>query len=102
MNPYASLRSAVGTPEAVELCARLTAWHDAMVSHERRLRTGKAADVCDDECPHADAHALWAEARATFGTRADELTFLRSRAAGASQPSAGVSSHSAAPSEAPW
>jgi hypothetical protein len=51
-----------------------------MVAHERRLRAGSASDRCDDECPHAEARALWSEAAAAFGPRAGELTFLRSRA----------------------
>ena len=80
MNPYLILGSGLGTNEAASLSARLSAWHDAMVSHERRLRTGRTSDVCDDECPHAGAPALWSEAVATFGARAHELTFLRSRA----------------------
>ena len=80
MNPYLMLGSGLGTNEATSLSARLSAWHDAMVAHERRLRTGRTSDVCDEECPHAEASALWAEAIATFGPRAHELTFLRSRA----------------------
>ena len=80
MNPYAMLGSGIGTNEAASLSARLSAWHDAMVAHERRLRTGTSTDVCDDECPHAEARTLWNEAVAAFGVRADELTFLRSRA----------------------
>lgn len=80
MNPYATLSSGVGTHEATALSARLSAWHDAMVGHERRLRAGTTNDACDDECPHAEARALWAEAVATFGARAQELRFLRSRA----------------------
>ena len=80
MNPYLMLGSGLGTNEATSLSARLSAWHDAMVAHDRRLRTGRTSDVCDDECPHADAPALWSEAVATFGSRAHELTFLRSRA----------------------
>ncbi len=83
MNPYAMLGSAIGTNEAASLTARLSAWHDAMVAHERRLRAGTTDDVCDDECPHAEARALWSEAVETFGTRARELAFLRSRANGA-------------------
>jgi hypothetical protein len=51
-----------------------------MVAHERRLRTGRTTDSCDDECPHAEARTLWTEALATIGPRAGELTFLRSRA----------------------
>ena len=92
MSPYAFLGSSVGTAEAASLCARLTAWHDTMVAHERRLRTGRSADVCDDECPHAEARTLWTEALATLGPRAGDLTFLRSRAIGAAPaPQAGVS-----------
>ena len=80
MSPYAFLGSSVGTAEAASLCVRLTAWHDAMVAHERRLRTGRTSDPCDDECPHAEARTLWTEALAALGPRASELTFLRSRA----------------------
>lgn len=87
MNPYVVLGSGIGTSEAASLSARLAAWHDAMVAHERRLRTGRTADTCDDECPHVEARTLWAEALTTFGTRATGLTFLRSRAVGASPPS---------------
>ena len=87
MNPYVMLGSGIGTSEAASLSARLAAWHDAMVAHERRLRTGRTADTCDDECPHVEARTLWAEALATFGPRAGELTFLRSRTIGASRQS---------------
>ena len=87
MNPYVMLGSGIGTSEAASLSARLAAWHDAMVAHERRLRTGRTADACDDECPHVEARTLWAEALAVFGTRASDLTFLRSRAIGASRQS---------------
>jgi hypothetical protein len=83
MSPYAMLGSSVGTAEAASLCVRLMAWHDAMVAHERRLRTGRT-DRCDEECPHVEARTLWPEALATLGPRASELTFLRSRANGAS------------------
>jgi len=68
------------------LAARLATWHDAMVAHERRLRTGRTGDVCDDECPHVEARTLWAEALAAFGERAHELSFLRSRATNNAQP----------------
>jgi hypothetical protein len=80
MNPYLMLGAGLGTNDATSLSARLSAWHDAMVAHERRLRTGRTSDLCNDECPHAEASALWAEAMATCGPRAHELTFLRSRA----------------------
>ena len=80
MNPYTILSSGFGSHEATDLTARLTAWHDAMVAHERRLRAGTTSDACNDECAHAEAEPLWAEAVATFGARAQQLTFLRSRA----------------------
>ena len=80
MNLYTILSSGPGSPEAIALSARLSAWHDAMVTHERRLRAAVASDTCDDECPHAEARALWPEAVATFGARAHDLTFLRSKA----------------------
>jgi hypothetical protein len=87
MNPYAIVGPGVGTTEAASLRARLMAWHDAMVAHERRLRSPQAAARCDDECPHVEARALWAEVSAVLGPRASGLTFLRSRALGASASS---------------
>ena len=80
MNPYVRAGLASGTSDAASLAARLSAWHDAAVTHERRLRIGHPGEGCDDECPHAEAGALWSEAIASFGARAAELTFLRSRA----------------------
>lgn len=80
MNLYAILGSAAGTSEAAWLSTRLTMWHDAMVTHERHVRAGRGTDRCGDDCPHAEAPALWAEALTMFGPRAYELTFLRSRA----------------------
>lgn len=80
MNPYTILSSGLGTPQGIALSARLSAWHDAMVAHERRLQSRLTGDVCDDECPHAEARALWSEAVETFGPRAQKLVFLRSRA----------------------
>ena len=80
MTPYTILSSGVGTQEASDLSARLSAWHDAMVAHERRLRSGVSNDSCDDECPHAEARTLWPEALSIFGARAHELAFLRLRA----------------------
>ncbi|MEP6593521.1 MAG: hypothetical protein ABJC51_07505 [Acidobacteriota bacterium] len=88
MNPYAIFGSGVDTFEASSLSKRLTAWHDAMVAHERRLRTGRTSDLCSEVCPHADARALWVEAQEVFGTRANELPFLRSRGTHASRQEA--------------
>ena len=80
MNLYTIVASGNGTHERAALSARLAAWHDAMVAHERKIRVRRAAEVCDEECPHADARALWVEAVEMFGERAQELAFLRSRA----------------------
>ena len=80
MNHYTRLSSGVGTEEAMALNGRLTAWHDAMVAHERRLRAGVSTESCDDDCPHAEAPALWFDAVSIFGSDAEELTFLSSRA----------------------
>lgn len=81
MNLYATLGSGIATVDASNLTSRLTAWHDAMVAHERRLLSG-SSEGCDDECPHVEARSLWAEAVAIFGPDAHNLTFLRSRALG--------------------
>jgi hypothetical protein len=83
MNPYAWLGSRIGTAEANSLSDRLAAWHDAMVAHERRLRTRRPDDICDDECPHVEARTLWGEAVAMFGPLATDLAFLRSHGAAA-------------------
>jgi len=80
MNLYTMVGSGNGTPEAEALSGRLETWHDAMVAHERKIRAGRADAVCDEECPHAEARTLWIEALEVFGDRAQELTFLRSRA----------------------
>jgi hypothetical protein len=80
MNPYTLIGSGLGTAEAASLSQRLAAWHDAMVEHERRLRASRTDGRCDEDCAHSDARALWAEALTTFGDRAHELSFLRSRA----------------------
>ena len=82
MNPYGVVSSGIGTAEAESLRGRLMTWHDAMVAHERRLRSGQSTDACSDECPHVEARTLWAETAAMLGTRANSLTFLRSRALG--------------------
>ena len=100
MNVYTMLGSGLGTAEATALSARLATWHDAMVAHERKVQAGRADAACDEECPHADARMLWIEAREIFGERAQELTFLRSRATAASEPAAEVSAASDERSEA--
>ena len=79
MNLYTMVGSGTSSAEATALIVRLAAWHDAMVAHERKIRAGRADGACDEECPHAEARALWIEALETFGDRAQELTFLRSR-----------------------
>lgn len=73
MNIYQMIGNAVGTVDAAELAERLAHWHDRMVAHERR------GAPCNDECPHTEAGPLWDETVRTFGARAGELRFLRSR-----------------------
>ena len=80
MNVYTMVGSGIGSREAAALSLRLAAWHDAMVTHERKIRAGRPEEVCDEECAHAEARALWVEAVETFGDRAQELTFLHKRA----------------------
>jgi hypothetical protein len=80
MNLYTMVGSGIGSPAAVALGVRLAAWHDAMVAHERKIRAGRADDGCGEECPHAEARALWKEAVEIFGDRAESLEFLRARA----------------------
>ena len=86
MTLYAMLVSGHEASTSSALAARLAAWHDAMVAHERRLRAGRTVDSCDDECPHVEARTLWAESLAAFGERAHELSFLRSRATSQAEP----------------
>jgi hypothetical protein len=80
MKLYTSIGSQVGSLEAAAWSGRLVAWHDDMVAHERLLRSGAAAADCHEECPHGEARVLWREAVATFNERANDLSFLRSRA----------------------
>jgi len=100
MNLYTMVGSGNGTPEATALSARLATWHDAMVAHERKIRAGRADAPCDDECPHAEARTLWIEAVEVFGDRAQDLTFLRSRAIRKSEPPAELVTPAATLSEA--
>ena len=76
MNVYKSVGYTVGTPEALALSERLSAWHDSMVAHERTADTARLAR-CDDDCPQSDAQLLWREAVETFGPHAQTLRFLR-------------------------
>ncbi len=100
MNVYTMVGSGLGTAEATALSARLATWHDTMVAHERKIRARRADAACDEECPHADARTLWIEALEVFGERAQELTFLRSRATAGSEPSDELSASSDVGSEA--
>ncbi len=76
MNPYILISSNVSAPGAADLAARLTEWHDAMVTHQRLQRLGRPS-ACNDECAHAEARALWKESQAMFGDAAQQLVFLR-------------------------
>lgn len=82
MSIYRLIETADGLRAPSDLAERLVAWHDAMVTHERSRRGRAQATACDDDCPHAEARTLWAEAVATLGATAHDLTFLRSRALG--------------------
>lgn len=75
MNVYRSLGSQVGTTAALDLGDRLSGWHDAMVIHTRRFGPSAGPD-CDDDCPHAEARALWLAAVEVFGDLALDLRFL--------------------------
>ena len=83
MSPYAMVGAHLDARDAASLRARLMAWHDAMVAHERRMQSTAASEICHDECPHVTAGMLWAEALSVLGSQANGLTFLRSRATGA-------------------
>jgi hypothetical protein len=76
MNVYRSVGYAVGTPEALALAERLSAWHDAMVAHQRPADTARTTR-CGGECPHAEAKSLWLEAVELFGDDSEKLGFLR-------------------------
>ena len=76
MNVYKSVGYTVGTPEALALSERLSAWHDSMVAHQRPPDSSRVT-LCDDDCPHAEARALWRDAVETFGDTAQKLVFLR-------------------------
>ena len=82
MNTYQMLGARVGTPEARDLAVQMRAWHDAMVTHLRRLK--RAPSDCSGECPHAEARVLWAMALDVLGPLAESLEFLRAH--GASVP----------------
>lgn len=87
MNLYTMVGSGIGSLDATALGKRLAAWHDAMVAHERKIRAGRTEEVCDEECPHAEARSLWVDAMEIFGDRAQELRFLRSCATASSESS---------------
>ena len=75
MNLYTSIASRIGSTEALALAARVAAWHDAMVAHERGL--GSRFGQCDEECPHEEARLLWPEAVDIFCDNASACEFLR-------------------------
>lgn len=77
MNLYTAIGARTYSPDGRALSQRLAEWHDSMVAHERRLGIASAAADCDEDCPHGQAAALWAEALETYGEAAHELSFLR-------------------------
>jgi hypothetical protein len=77
MNLYAAITSRIDSPDAHALSGRLAEWHDAMVAHERHLRRAEKPAACGEDCPHAEARLLWAEALIAYGEAAHEPAFLR-------------------------
>jgi hypothetical protein len=80
LDVYRRVAHRVGSNESLALAQELSAWHDAMVSHQRTLtRLGLSADACGqlDECAHGLARELWRQAREVLGEHANDLTFLR-------------------------
>jgi len=77
MTIYTVLGARAATSEARDLAQRLVAWHDAMVKHLRRVGS-RATAQCADDCPHAEAGALWTAAQDILGASAGQLEFLRS------------------------
>jgi hypothetical protein len=76
MNVYRRFGDQIGTTEARELAQQLVAWHDAMVKHLRVVGPVRTAR-CGEDCPHAEAAALWPAVQEVFGERASTLGFLR-------------------------
>jgi hypothetical protein len=90
MTIYHVLADRTGTSEARALAEQLAAWHDAMVKHLRVIRS-RATAQCAEDCPHAEAGALWSAAQHILGVGAGQLEFLRShgqRRAASTSPSA--------------
>jgi hypothetical protein len=79
MNLYAAIASRTASPDAHALSGRLAEWHDAMVAHERHLSRTDEPAGCEEDCPHAQARILWAEALMAYGEAAHELSFLRAK-----------------------
>ena len=80
LDVYRQVAYRVGTNQALALAHELSAWHDAMVSHQRTLgRLGFSLDACAgwDECAHALARELWQQATEVLGPHADDLAFLK-------------------------
>ena len=51
-----------------------------MVAHERQLRAGQRPSTATTTAHTTEARVLWPQALATFAERADDLSFLKSRA----------------------
>lgn len=76
MSHYIAIAHHIGSTDALTLGRELAAWHDRMVSHQRRL-AATSVRACDESCPHAESVDLWREAVDRFGDAADRLTFLK-------------------------
>lgn len=87
LDVYRRTANRVGSNEAIALAHELSAWHDEMVKHRRRVtRLGFDADrAMDEDDAPARAAELWRRAVEVFGDAADELEFLRRSAEQAAQ-----------------
>ncbi len=75
---YSSVAPRVESPRVVAIAARIAAWHAEIIAHERRR--GSRFGECSDECPHAQAPLLWAEAWNVLGEGAAAFDSLRRHA----------------------
>jgi hypothetical protein len=76
---YRTFVNRVGTQEAIALAHDLEHWQGPMEAHRAEIaKLGFDPDRhAWADCPHAEARSLWVRAVALLGSRADDLTFLR-------------------------
>lgn len=71
----ATVATRIESSRADAIARRIAAWQAAMAAHERRR--GSRFGECSDECPHAQAPLLWADATQVLGDRAASFDALR-------------------------